>query len=304
MDFGHTVLLTSCMKWGIVMYRIGLSSCGFPLNAESYAALRAAGIMDIEISLPFKDYPDLDFQKTKTLADAYGVNLWSFHLPFAGAGVQDIASPDEALRKKSVNLLAEYIRKGADIGIDKFVVHPCGEPVSEEPAERAMQMQQSMTSLDTLAEVAASCGAVVAVEDLPRSCLGRTAEEIRQLISANDKLRVCFDTNHLLIEDNLHFAKVLGDKIDTLHVSDYDFVNERHWLPGEGKNDWPTLYDAIRETGYNGVWLYEIGLSCPKTIYRDRNLTFEDFYRNANEIFDHRPLTVLSRPKENLGMWE
>ena len=286
------------------MYRIGLSSCAFDLEEPAFQSLQKTGIKDIEISLSIDDYPNLDFRKTRQLADAYDVNLWSLHLPFANAGVQDIASADEDLRRRSVALLGEYIRKGGDIGIDKFVVHPCGEPVSEEPAVRGAQMEQAKTSLDALAELAAAQGAVIAVEDLPRSCLGRTAEEVLELISANEKLRVCFDTNHLLIDDNLRFVQLLAGKIVTLHVSDYDFFNERHWLPGEGKVDWPALYDAIRRSGYDGVWMYEIGLNCPKTIYRDRSLTFEDFHRNAYEIFENRPLTVISRPKENLGMWE
>lgn len=286
------------------MYRVGLSTCGFSLTAENFDALQRAGIRDVEISRPRDEYPEIRFPQLRRFSEQYGVRLWSLHLPFAGAGVVDIASPDESLRRRTVEYLSEYIRKGADIGIEKFVIHPCGEPVSEESAARAVQMEQAMTSLDKLAELAAACGAVIAVEDLPRSCLGRTAAEIRKLISANDKLRVCFDTNHLLIEDNLRFAELLAGKIITLHVSDYDFINERHWLPGEGKNNWPALYEAIQNSGYDGVWMYEIGLACPKTIYRGRDLAFADFTRNAQEIFTGAPLTVLSRPKANLGMWE
>ena len=50
--------------------------------------------------------------------------------------------------------------------------------------------------------------------------------------------------------------------------------------------------------------MYEIGLKCPTTILRDRNLTAEDFTRNATEIFENRTLTVIGRQKENLGYWE
>ena len=103
-----------------------------------------------------------------------------------------------------------------------------------------------------------TCGAVIAVEDLPRTCLGNTSDDIRKLISVNDKLRVCFDTNHLLEEDNIEFMKKLADKIITLHISDYDFLNERHWLPGEGKLDWAAMFSTLKEIGYNGVWMYEI----------------------------------------------
>ena len=55
-----------------------------------------------------------------------------------------------------------------------------------------------------------------------------------ELISADDRLRVCFDTNHLLKESIIDFIYNVGDKIITTHVSDYARENERHWLPGEG----------------------------------------------------------------------
>lgn len=125
-----------------------------------------------------------------------------------------------------------------------------------------------------------------------------------RLISANDKLRVCFDTNHLMGEDNVHFMKTVGDKIITVHISDFDFVNERHWLPGEGKLDWPAILQAFEDIGYRGVWLYELGLRLPKTINRFRELTFDDFYRNAQRVFYGQTPEILSTPKPNLGMWE
>ena len=160
--------------------------------------------------------------------------------------------------------------------------------------------------MDTLAEIAYQNGAYICVEDLPRSCLGNTAEDVLSLLAANDKLKVCFDTNHLLKDDNLNFMDKLANKIVTLHVSDYDFINERHWLPGEGKLEWKPIYDALCEIGYKGPWLYEIGLKCPKTIYRERDLTYADFYENAQTIFAGKQPEKpdFTTYKENVGMWE
>ncbi len=79
------------------------------------------------------------------------------------------------------------------------------------------------------------------------------------------------------------------------HVSDYDYIDERHWLPGEGDIPWYDLYNALLEIGYTGAWMYEIGPKCPNTILRDRDLTCADFARNAKEIFEGKPLTVFSQ---------
>ena len=165
-------------------------------------------------------------------------------------------------------------------------------------------MEIAKKSLYALAEVAKTYGDVVVVENLPRTCLGKNSAEIKELISAHSSLRVCFDTNHLLCEDAVDFIRNIGDKIVTTHISDFDFYNERHWLPGEGKLDWQAILRALKEIGYQGPWLYEIGFACPKTIYRDRDLTCEDFARNAKELFNNTAITTFSRHKEKLGMWE
>ncbi len=285
------------------MLDVGLSTCGFTPCEENFTALFNSGIQKAEISVRFDEYPNLNHKEIKKGADAAGIKLWSYHLPFNGANVFDIASLDCELRKNTVKVLENYIKLGADIGIDKFVIHPCGEPKSSEGAMREEEILRSMESLDTLAEIAAREGAVIAVEDLPRSCLGNTAAEIERLISANDKLRVCFDTNHLLTKSNLDFIERLGDKIVTVHISDFDFINERHWLPGEGKLDWQAIYKKLIEKCYTGPWLYEISLEPNvKTIER-RKLEFSDFYNNAMEIFEGKNPTHIGKPKENIGMW-
>lgn len=277
------------------MLKLGMSSCAFPLTEESFAALAAAGVDCIEISLHYLKHPALDFAQTARLSKTYGVSLWSYHLPFAPPDVLDIASTDETVRRHTVAYWSELIGKGAEIGIRTFVLHPSSEPKSEGEA-RAREMEAAMTSLSALAECASREGGVIAVEDLPRSCLGRSAEEIARLISADGRLRVCFDTNHLLIDDNLNFVDRLGDKIVTLHVSDYDFLDEKHWLPGEGKVDFHALYGALLRAGYTGPWMYEVGLSAPKTILRPRQLTFADFKANAETVFAGGAPAALGTP--------
>ena len=279
----------------ICVYKIGLSSCGFSLTEENFRALKESKIDVIEISMRSDRYADIDYKELKNLSQRYEVGLWSYHLPFDPFSEIDISSTDRKLRENAIRLYTTMIEKAADIGIDKFIIHPSGEPIPSE--ERAERMRYSMQTLDTLAEIAHRCGAVIAVEDLPRTCIGNNSDEITKLIGANDKLRVCFDTNHLLGEDAASFVKKLADKIVTVHVSDYDFVDERHWLPGEGKLDWKALFEALEEVGYSGVWLYELGLKCSATIARDRDLTFGDFYDNAMQIFSRKVPTAVGVPK-------
>lgn len=274
------------------MLKIGLSSCSKPLTEELFKEYADAGIDCIEISVGLDAADELDWPSIFSWSQKYGVELWSFHLPFSPFSRMDISSPDEELRQKSVDKCADYIMKASDFGVKVFVIHASGEPIDEE--RRPEYMAQAKKSLKTLAEVADKCMVTIAVEDLPRTCLGRDSADMLELVSVDDRLKMCFDTNHLLGEDIKGFIEKVGDKLITTHISDYDFVNERHWLAGEGDIDWNELYETLIKVGYNGPWLYELGFEIPKSIKRDRTLTCADFANNAKEIFEGKPITNIS----------
>ena len=285
------------------MYKVGLSTNGKVVNEELFINYEKAGIGAIELALAETEYLDFDYEKAKSWADAHGVELWSLHLPFRPTEKVNLASFEDSVRKGAIEYYTDIMNKAARVGIKIFVVHPNSfEPV-EEGEVRAKRISLVKESLNELSENAAKVGAVIAVENLPRSCIARNFQELLELLDANDKLRVCYDTNHLMGQEATEFIKAVGSKIITLHVSDYDFMNERHWLPGEGQNDWQKIIKSLKAVGYNGVWMYEIRFACPNTILRDRDLSCDDFMKNARELFENRPITVFSKHKENLGMW-
>lgn len=274
------------------MLPIGLSSTRKKvLSPELFAAYQKAGITHMEICPQRGEYDTLDFAAIARWAGETGITLWSFHLPFSHPKDLDISSMDEQLRANTLAYHFGFMERAAAIGVKTFVVHPSSEPVPNET--RAQQLQNSRQSLRQLVEKADSLGVVVAVEDLPRSCLGHNTAEIAELLTAHDHLRVCFDVNHLLLDSHETFLNAVGEKIATVHISDYDFIDERHWLPGEGKADWDKIYHGLLSVGYTGPWLYEIGFECPSTIFRPRDLTCEDFARNAREIFEGTTLTIV-----------
>lgn len=281
------------------MFDLGLSTCGKEINRQLFSDYADAKIADMEISEA--DYSEFDFAGTYALAKEYGINLWSLHLPFVPFEKIEISSTDEDLRKSTIVLLSEIIKKSADIGIDKFIIHPSGEPIDDSIREE--RKKRSRETLSELADVAEKCNAVICVEDLPRTCLGHSAEEMKFLIAEDERLRVCIDTNHITEEKPEDIITALGDKLATVHISDFDFVNERHWLPGEGKINWQAVVSAFKTVGYEGPWLYEIGFACPETILRDRDLNVYDFARNRNEVLGGEKITVFSKPKPGLGFW-
>jgi sugar phosphate isomerase/epimerase len=279
---------------------LALSTNGAAATRETFQKYREAQIPAMEVSNgQMADADRIDFPMLRRCADEFGITLWSYHLPFAPFKSLDPSVP--ALAEGTVAYFCSLIDKAADAGIRIFVVHPSGEPIAEE--DRPMRMSTAKKSLFALAEYAKNKGGVIAVEDLPRTCLGRDSSDILELISAHPDLRVCFDTNHLLKEDIGDFIRAVGDKIVTTHVSDYDFINERHWLPGEGQIDWAMLKNTLKSVGYAGCWLYELGLGGSDwTIDRPRALTHRDIRRNYEEIMAGLLPTPVGIGKKDLPM--
>lgn len=275
-------------------FRFGLSSCGVQdLTEADFSEFEKVGLQELELSFASEKYQQLEWENIKRRAEKYHVNLWSFHLPFYPFSQIDIAGKEKTLRDASVKYLSEFVKKAADIGIEIMVVHPSGEPNRED--ERGELLVYAQDSLCRLADVADTCGAKIAVENLPRTCLGRDSDEILQLIAADQRLGVCFDTNHLLKQPIIEFIRAIGSRIITTHVSDFDFVNERHWLPGEGQINWKELVETLELVGYKGPLLYEVRFDAPDTIAR-RMLTCQDFRENCDRLKNKYPLTALGKP--------
>ena len=280
--------------------KIGYSVYGKDRLTDDLARrLVEGGIEVLEIAMSAEEFPEANFHVTAEVAKRHGLEIGSIHLPIAPQQVYDVTN------KNATGAMAyqtELIKRAEVLGVKHIVMHSGGEPLHED--EREERVKRAGEKLPLLADVAGAYGADICIEDLPRTCLGRDSDEILAMLAYDDRLRVCFDANHLFREKEADFIRKMGKKIATTHISDRDNINERHWLPGEGVVDWVAVMDALEEVGYDGNWIYEIGLSCPKTIYRDRDLTFSDFSRNAREVFARQKPTVFSRPKPGVGMWE
>ena len=119
-------------------------------------------------------------------------------------------------------------------------------------------MKYSIDTLHRIADIAQSCGIKLAVENLPRTCLGNIHEEIQLILNEIPSLYACFDMNHSLRQPNPDFIRALGSRIITVHASDYDMVDERHLLPFLGRNDWAAIMQALEDVDYSGFFTFEL----------------------------------------------
>lgn len=243
------------------LWKTGTSTSFFDnFSKDDLYKCAEAGIKTIEVVLPSK----LDNIEKPSLRDKYenltseakkaGIDIWSVHLPFGWEW--DISEPDDTKREEVIYSHSELLGIASVLQPKKAVIHASYEPIPAE--DRQHRIIKCNEALHTLSEKADSYGIQLAVECLPRTCLGNCSDEIKQLIEGNDKIGICFDLNHLLGEQNEVFLSVLGSRIVTLHVSDYDRVDERHWMPGRGVTDWNKMIHGLSAAGYTGPFLFEL----------------------------------------------
>lgn len=228
----------------------------------SLRKLSDAGVEALEIGLRdvMKLPPDQRLAKCaeiRAAARRADLEIWSVHIPFGKDW--DISATDAAGHATAMANVRACIPVCRRLGARKAVIHASAEPIKA--PERQARLDTARRSLHALAREYAAAGVQLAVENLPRSCLGNTSAEILWLIDGEQRLGVCFDTNHTLKEAPEDFARKVGRRIVTLHVADYDGEDERHWKPGEGIIDWRALVTALREAGYRGPFLFETGRS-------------------------------------------
>ncbi len=197
---------------------------------------------------------DAHVARVKAVAHDCGLTIPSLHAPFDGT---DLSSDDESARRESLGHVIRALDVAAELGAGIVVVHGSGEPVTD--PERPRRLVQLTRSLNELCKRASQRGLLLALEMLPRSCLGNRTAEVRWLLDIVDgDLRVCYDVNHVtLVEPVRESVRAVGDRLVTVHISDHDGVNERHWIPGRGVVDWPGFVSALDEIGYSGCLMHE-----------------------------------------------
>lgn len=251
---------TSTAVWGAI-----------PVVEELQQA-RADGIRWIEVAVNqcYRGVPNEEkyprMRQMKERLDSAGMRVWSVHLPFSRQ--LDISVTDDSLRAKNVAVLSKMIRWSCELyAPQRLVLHPSSEPIAD--SLREQRIGNAIASIRALKKVADAEGVELCVENLPRTCLGNTPEELVRIVDAVPGVGICFDTNHYTQGTIPHFIEVAGRWIRTVHISDYDFVNECHWLPYEGQIDWAAFLRDLREKArYEGVLMYEV-----KTLRRDGSRT-------------------------------
>ena len=147
---------------------------GFGL--ESMKANKEAGLDYIEVTMNNvigKDTAGVWDRAAALKADidSAGLKVWSVHMPYSRT--LDISVIDDAKRAENVQYMKDMMRVAGIFHPQCIVLHPSSEPIT--PDEREQRLANSHASIGELAPVAKEIGAVLCIENLPRTCLALDA---------------------------------------------------------------------------------------------------------------------------------
>ena len=225
-------------------------------------ALAASRMRRIEYSCAGDVPPDLVAARCEALIalrDEGLVEISSIHVPFMPFADWAYASPVEAVRRQAAKKVLDWLEGTRGCNCKLYTLHGSGEPVLD--ADRKASLAALRRTLEELLPFFVETGACVNVELLPRSCIGRTPEELEEAVAGFPEANVgiCFDVNHLCgaPERVPEYLKRLAPRLKSLHLSDYDGIDECHWYPGLGILDWPAIMAEVKAVPQELLLIFE-----------------------------------------------
>lgn len=167
-----------------------------------------------------------------------------------------LTSEDRDGRDRAVLETEKVIRFARRLDAKRVVLHPgeTGDPWDATTRERFRG------SLDRLMRTAEKEEIYLALENITSEL--SVTDHLMSMLAQYDpeRIGVCLDLGHSnLSEEPVRAIKRCGPRIATLHVHDNDGQWDAHFVPGRGNMDWEAIVAALREAGYGGPFLYEIG---------------------------------------------
>lgn len=251
---------------------------------EGFRTLRACGIESVDYNIDHElsgndilagrrsgifyrsEKEVMDFYApARKAAERHGIGIHQVHAPFP-CYVKDADAQESLMQALSMSVAATHA-----LGATHIIVHPAylayAEGLTPEQ-EWAINRALYLGLAPALRKYNVTCclenmftkhrGRVMASVCADPHDAVRYIDDLNDL--AQDKLYAfCLDTGHaqLCSQDVGRYVRVLGHRLEALHVHDNDGLDDKHLHPYMGLIDWDGFLAALGETGYDGVMSFE-----------------------------------------------
>lgn len=206
-----------------------------------------------------------------------GLKLNSVHFPFGMPWI-DLASPWENDRLEIIKWCKRMFSILDNFQPKAYVFHPGGDSVKKENYEAGFERL-----CDSAMQIAKGTDTAVCVENMVRGELMETVDKTLDFVRCVPNVGITLDVNHLLQDKPEDAIERLGKHIRALHISDYDFIDERHMLPKEGKIDWMKVLSALHKAGVNCAFNYEVNMKKYGYSYAQIKENYDKLFMEYNQ---------------------
>ena len=230
----------------------------------------------------------------RTVAKSHGVEIGQTHAPFGyRAG--------DATEEEILEVYRRSVRATAALGAGTMVVHPIKFENCVNGYRQKECFDLNIRVFEKLKPVLRECGVKAMLEnmflktyreDLPvlMPTIYSTGEELARAADAlEEEFAVCLDSGHALItgEDIPSTVRLLGKRIEVLHLHDNDGTRDDHLPPYLGKLDFDALFTALKEVGYAGNINFEVHFGyMPEELLESQMRYLNEAGRRLSRILD------------------
>ncbi len=263
------------LKDGVYRY------CLRPDFKERLKEMKEANIDRIEIDVSQTWYADVALNILKQalkIMKREGIKLNSVHFPFGRTWI-DMAYAYEPDRQEIVKWIGKVFKIVDNYEPKAYVFHPGGIDLTENGKDAAFEaLVKSANEMSKLTKVP------VCFENMVSGYLTQSIDRLVELVTKAPDANIVVDVNHFLHNGEKAEDAILKlkDKVKALHISDYDFVKERHLMPGKGLINWNNVIGALEKVGYNGSFTYEVAARHGHT-YKEIRENYEKLFEDYNK---------------------
>lgn len=249
--------------------RIGASTaCFFPqtLTEEALAIIAELGFSVTEAFLQVdREYNASFAAKLDRQRRATGVQIHSLHIT---AMLFDLWSAYPRMRQETRDRFLRALEVAARVEAQAITWHGLRYGL-----ENPRLVADFLESLAWASEQAHQAGVTLCVENVSW-CYLRRPEHVQELLSNGSPFGFTFDIfqaaeSHV---DPVALIHAMGNRLTTVHLSDYAPGGARHLLPGQGTLDWVAALHALQEIDYRGPLLLEVAhLQAPEHLIQARD---------------------------------
>ena len=203
-----------------------------------------------------------------------GFEVYTIHLP--QMYTYDLSLTDDFARLKALQNQKEIVNMLLPLGAKICVLHPDAGTVPE--CDYDKRHKALIKSLKDFAPWCKERGLMLAIENLTQISSFQTSSHLMEVVEAvGDNIGICFDVNHNFKESHRDFINNAGKHIITMHISDNDGVQERHYLPGKGVINFGEIIAMMNELGYKSSFIFE----CAGVMESD------DLEKSSTDLIEH-----------------